>query len=199
MKRITKSAFGLALVILATSCAKQPDASFTTDKTEYVAGETIKLKNTSIDGVTYKWTMPDGQTSSAVDLDYTTDLYQDDATLSFKLIAFSKKDKKSSETTESVKVKAATGDLTMWIRDDGTDVSDIQSIQVTLSSGNVKNITGILTSTPDCGNAYSANFTNVKVGKYKPSVLVVYTDGSNVTLTVSEINVGKGCNIIEIQ
>lgn len=55
-----------------------------------------------------------------------------------------------------------------------------------------------MTSTPDCGNAYSANFKDVKVGKYNPTVLLAFTDGSNATVDVGEITVKKTCNIFEL-
>ena len=72
------------LMIGLTSCKKQPEADFTTDKASYIAGETIKLTNKTIDGVTYLWTMPDGQTATSKDVNYTTDVNENDGTLIFK-------------------------------------------------------------------------------------------------------------------
>ena len=95
MKKITKF---LAIIIAAatiSSCQKTPVTSFTTDKTEYVAGETIKLTNTTTNGETYKWTFPDGTTGTIENYDYKLNDTDPDATLTFKLAAYSKNSKKN--------------------------------------------------------------------------------------------------------
>ena len=64
MKTI-KSLLIATAVILLTSCQKQPSADFSTDKSEYIAGDVVKLTNSSTDGSSYKWIMPDGQTNTS--------------------------------------------------------------------------------------------------------------------------------------
>jgi hypothetical protein len=43
-------------IISLTSCQKQPSGDFNTDKSEYIAGDVVKLTNTSVDASSYKWT-----------------------------------------------------------------------------------------------------------------------------------------------
>ena len=149
------------LMIGLTSCKKQPEADFTTDKASYIAGETIKLTNKTIDGVTYLWTMPDGQTATSKDVNYTTDVNENDGTLIFKLKAYSKKNKKMDETQQSVSLKAAKGDVIFWqITGSGFGTTTVT----------VNGLTSVITvdspSSPDCGTSGNAVFNELKVGIY---------------------------------
>lgn len=175
--------------ITLSACQKQPSAEFTTDKAEYTAGETVKLTNTSVDGKTYKWTLPDGQTSNAANVDYTLNENQSDATLSFKLEALSKNGKKTDEASKSVTVKAAKGKVTFWQR-----TGSGFGITVVSINGVSSNITSEYSSTPSCGDAGCAVFSDLKIGAYAFTA----SDGTsswngNVTITKD------GCLTMELQ
>ena len=61
-----------AFVFTLYGCQKEPTASFTTNKSSYVAGEKIICTNTSVNAETFLWTYSDGQQNSAKDVSYTT-------------------------------------------------------------------------------------------------------------------------------
>ena len=111
MKNFQKLIAVSMLAISITSCQKTPEASFTTDKSEYVAGETINLTNTTLNGKTYKWTFPDGQTGSSESYAFETNDNDPAGTLTFRLEAFSSNGKKTDEVSKSVNIKAAEGDV----------------------------------------------------------------------------------------
>jgi len=136
------------VAIISLSCVKQPTADFKTDTTVYTAGETIKLTNTSIDASKYKWTMPDGQTSTSTHVNYSTPASLNDGILTFKLEALSKNSKKVDEATKAVSIKASTGQLTVWCSDVNSDsitviLDDVPAGFITKSYPN---------STPNCGD-----------------------------------------------
>jgi hypothetical protein len=92
----------IAFALLLASCQKQPVASFTTDKTEYYAGDTIHLTNTSENGHSYIWTMPDGSKQTKKDATYIVDksvLYEK---LIFQLEADSKHERKKGFAAKQV-------------------------------------------------------------------------------------------------
>ena len=152
------------LAITITSCQKTPEASFTTDKSEYVAGETIKLTNTTLNGSTYKWTFPDGQTGSSESYEYKTNDNNPAATLTFRLEAFSSNGKKTDEDSKSVKLKAAEGDCVFWQEfGSGHDVTVVSLNNVS------SNITEEKASSPSCGASGCAVFNGLKVGTYNYS------------------------------
>lgn len=167
--KIIKSLSALILSsILLTSCQKQPIADFTTDKTEYTAGETIKLSNKSIDADKYKWTMPDGQTATSQNVDYQTSVNTPEGTLTFKLEAISKNGKKTDVATKTVSLKAATGRAMIW-----TSNPNVNPIAVSINNIGYGTITMYYTGgTPDCG-ANGCVTATLKVGTYNVSA----TDG----------------------
>ena len=149
----------LSLILVFYSCQKQPVADFTTDKTEYFAGDTIKLTNTSADAYKYKWTMPDNQTSNATNVNYYTPESSNDGSMTFTLEAMSKNSKKKDEATKSVTIKASTGQLTVWSSDTFSDsiavsIDDMKSVYITKTYPN---------SVPDCGAEGCINVT-LKIG-----------------------------------
>lgn len=95
----------LSFSILTTSCRKEPSADFTLDKSEYNAGETVKCTNSSSDATTYKWTFPDGQTSTSQNVDYTLNSNTPAGNYTIKLEAKNNKGK-TSEAQKSFSVKA---------------------------------------------------------------------------------------------
>ncbi|MBA2613036.1 MAG: PKD domain-containing protein [Bacteroidetes bacterium] len=99
--------------LLFSACKKPVKADFSTDKDVYLAGETVKLTNISGDAISYKWTMPNGQSLTTMNPEYKLAANLDDATITFKLETFSKNGKKSSICLKSVTVKAS-GQAAIW-------------------------------------------------------------------------------------
>jgi hypothetical protein len=95
----------LTSILLFSSCQKQPIATITTDKTEYTAGETIHLINTTDNADSYLWTTSDGKTYTTKNLDYTTDIHEHSGIRTFKLEVFSKNKKKTSSAIKTITVK----------------------------------------------------------------------------------------------
>ena len=159
-KLIQSLTVATTLIFLISSCNKKPDADFSTDKTTYTAGETVILTNKSIDAKSYKWTMPDGQSSTSANLEYKLNNSLPDGTLTFKLQAFSKNDKKTSEVSRIVTIKAATGKVTFWQAPScGCGTTDVTINGVT------KQITLDFSSIPNCDENGTASFT-LKSGTY---------------------------------
>ena len=189
MKKVIKALFTAIAVLSISSCQKTPVAGFTTDKTEYVAGETIKLINTSTDAETFKWTFPDGTTGTVANYDLITEDTDPAATLTIKLEAFSKNGKKTSETTKTVTLKAATGNVTFWqMTGSGYDDTAVE----------LTGLTSIITSeydaAPDCGATGCAVFTNIKVGTYN------YAASDGTAEWTGSVTVKKdGCTLIELE
>lgn len=162
MKTTSKLLSLAVAAMIMASCQKEPTASFKTDKTEYVAGETVKLTNTSIDGSSYKWTMPDGQTSDTKDVDYTLNVNDADASITFKLEAFSKNGKKKDETSVTVTEKAATGQATFY----QTGIPTSYNQTTVTINGESRQITlDFPSGTPGCSETGCAIFT-LKVGTH---------------------------------
>lgn len=159
MKKINVFILISGLIILLFACQKEPTAGFITDKSSYIAGETVILTNTSYDAEFYTWTMPDGQTSSSENVNYTINSNSNSGSLVFQLEAFSKNYKKDDATTKTVTVTKATGDVIFWM-DEGSNV-----VTVTLD-GIDKDIDENLTGEPDCGESGCATFTDLNVGTY---------------------------------
>lgn len=176
--------------LVFSSCQKQPQADFTTDKTTYVAGETVKLTNTSIDADHYKWTMPDGQTSTSADVDYTTNVNSAAGTLNFKLEAFSKNGNKTDEASRSVTLQAATGDVTFYNEYAGT-----YRIQVTIGTQS-KIINSDNSTSPGCNATGCANFS-LTSGTYSYSAVDLdWTPAGSWTGTVDVT--ANGCTTIKL-
>jgi len=185
----SKLIFFFSLICLI-SCNKQPTSEFETDKTSYTAGDVVKLTNRSIDARSYKWTMPDGQTSSSQNVDYTISQNEPDGTLTFKLEAISKKGNKKSESSKSVTVKAAAGSAMFW---NCVTCNGNLPIYVTIN-GVTKNITNAYSSSPSCGTSDCANFS-LKVGTYNYSATDNVLSNWNGTITVKK----DVCTKIQLQ
>lgn len=63
------------------------------------------MTNKSTNAKTYKWTLPDGQTTTSEHVDYPIVLTQPDGSLTFKLEAVSKNEKKSDEALKSFSLR----------------------------------------------------------------------------------------------
>ncbi|MCE3227983.1 MAG: hypothetical protein K0S32_2534 [Bacteroidetes bacterium] len=179
-------AFSSALIFV--NCNKQPVADFTMDKEEYTSGETVKCTNKSQDGKTYKWTFPDGQTSTAKNVDYTLPASTPAGSYPVKLEAFSNKQKKISEISKSFTVKAATGKLTVW-----TSNSSASQISVKVDNVSLGSITLFYGSNPGCG-ANGCVTANLTVGSHSVSATDgVLTWNGNTTVTKD------GCVTFQLQ
>jgi hypothetical protein len=177
-----------AFTIILSSCQKQPSADFTTDKSQYQGGDVVMLTSTSVDAKSYKWTLPDGQTSSKSNLNYTLASNQGDATLTFKLEAISKNGKKTDDATKIITVKAASGQALIW-----TSNSSADPISVYIDDISVGTITAYYNSAPECGSMGCVT-ANLKVGDH----LVDATDGYDTwsgTVTVTK----NGCSKFNLQ
>ena len=174
--------FALAFGLILSSCNKQPSADFTTDKTEYTAGETVKLSNTSLDAKTYKWTFPDGQTSALENIDYTLSSNTPAGVYSIKLEAISKKGNKKSEASKSITVRAfSVGQLTVWTSNSGVNQITVKVDNVTLGT-----ITAYYNANPGCG-ASNCVTQNLSVGTHT----LTATDGTfnwSGTITITANN-----------
>jgi PKD repeat protein len=89
-------------------------ADFTTDKTEYTAGETIHFTNTSENGDSYLWTDPNGKTFTTENLDYTIDINEHSGIKTFKLDVFSKNKKKTSTVLKNINFKQGILPTDFW-------------------------------------------------------------------------------------
>ena len=135
---------------------KKPLADFTADKSDYFTGEIIQLTNSSKDAVTYRWTLPDGQTSKSKDITWYTDAGSGDQTLSFKLEAFSSSSNKSDFIQKNIKLKAGIGSVVLYITNPNY-VNPIFSISIdgqTFKNYNMQK----QSSVPDCWAQYCATF-----------------------------------------
>jgi len=142
----TIAIYFLFLIAASVSCQKQPTADFTTDASIYSAGDTIKLRNTSIDAYKYKWTMPNGITNTTANIDYYSDSLNNNPQ-TFTLEAMSKNGKRTDVATKTVTIKAAKGQLTVW-----SSVSYSDSITVSIDGIQEGYITkSYPNTTPDCG------------------------------------------------
>lgn len=94
----------LALAVTTIySCNKKPKSSFTLSKSECYVGETVQCTNTSTDALTNKWSVDGKETSTDKDLTYTPTSVGSKA---IKLQSYSKKEKKSSESIQTLVVKS---------------------------------------------------------------------------------------------
>ncbi len=87
-----------------SACEKKPNASFKTNKEEYVAGEDVILTNTSESGSSFEWILPDGKTSANKNSDFVIDINSGFDELSFTLVAKSKQHCMRNSTTKTIKV-----------------------------------------------------------------------------------------------
>lgn len=143
---------------IAASKEPEPTANFITDKTEYIAGETINLTNLSTNAYTYIWTLPDSRTVTSEDINYTIPVNTGNAKLNFKLEAFSKTGSKSNSTVQQISVKAATGQLVLY------DGYTTMPISISIDGQNPVNVVLPL-SIPTCGQSGYTTFT-LSVGSH---------------------------------
>lgn len=118
---------------LMSACQKPVKADFSTDKPAYLAGEIVKLTNHSADAASYKWTLPNGQTSTALNPEYKINADLDNGVLNFKLETFSKNGKRSSVCLRAVSFQPS-GQATIWATGYGGIQHDVYVDNILLGS-----------------------------------------------------------------
>ena len=96
----------LVLTELFTACAKEPVSDFSTNKEEYLAGDTVVLTNNSSDAESCKWIIPGGEMSSR-DAKFKLDPELNDGTITITLESYSRNNKKVSKSTKTIPVFAS--------------------------------------------------------------------------------------------
>jgi hypothetical protein len=113
--------------------------------------------------------MPDGQILNSESVDYTTSQNNGNTPLLFKLEAFSKNGKKTSEVAKSIPMIPATGNVTFWqFTNSGYGVTTVYL------NGSSADITSEYSISPDCSYSGNASFYNLEVGEYSYTA----TDGT---------------------
>ncbi len=154
---------------LLAACQKQPEAGFTSDKTDYLSGETVHLTNSSKDADHYVWSLPDGTTSDLKDIDWTIS-NSFTGSQKFSLTAFSRNSKLNNSASLSINVSSPSGSAIFWqITGSGYGTTTVTT------NGNTSVITSEYPSAPNCGASGCAVFNNWVVGSYTYSA----TDGTN--------------------
>ena len=159
----------LIVSIFSLSCNKQPAVSFTQDQPYYMAGDVVKLTNTSQNAKSYIWQLPEGKTATTQDVEITlrSDLYY--TTYEIYLTGYSKREKKSAKMKGYIEVIPAMGNVVFW-KGPGCGCSDIT---VTANFQDVY-LDGEFTSAPACSAVGAGTFYDLEVGDYTYSA----TDGS---------------------
>ena len=133
--------------------------------------------------------MPDGQTSTSTDVNYTINESTQDGTMSFKLNAYSRSGKKTDDISKSVIVKAAKGQLMVWT----SNANAAGPIAVYIDNVAMGSITMYFTGAPSCGSNGCVTST-LKVGSHAISA----TDGTgNWTGTIT-VNANT-CSSFQLQ
>jgi hypothetical protein len=135
----------------------KPSADFSTDKTEYVGGDTIRFTNISTNADTYRWTLPDGQTSKMVNITYIIPDLPVEQSLPFKLEAFSKSGNKSDYSAKIIKAIPAEGELVLYFSN-----NFLLSPSIKIDGKNVSSVPGFVptANAPACGQQ---NFPTYKL------------------------------------
>lgn len=129
----------------------KPDADFTTDSTIYGPGEVIQFKNTSKKGKKYKWTFPDGTTSSSENPIYVVPSSQPfGSSLNIKLEVSSSGGIRKDEISRTLSV-GGTGNVTFYGAGNWNFYVTVDNNQTEYASS--------LSTQPTCGENWSANFT----------------------------------------
>ncbi len=101
---IIKTSLVFVLSILFYSCEKKASADFETDKTEYMAGEIVKLTNKSTSGSSFQWILANGQTSTEKNTEFIINPNLGFDEVSITLIAKSNSYCKRNSLTKKIKV-----------------------------------------------------------------------------------------------
>lgn len=142
----------LLIAPLLFVCCK-PSANFTTDSTVYAPGEVIQLKNTSTKGKKFKWTFPDGTTSSSESPIYLVPDYQPiGSVLNFKLEVTSFGKIRKDEVSRAITI-GGTGTLSFY-----TISIPFSGCNVTIDNNQTQSVIMFSSNAPLCGDPQCANF-----------------------------------------
>jgi PKD repeat protein len=138
----------IALIItiaVVSSCTKVPTASFTFNKDEYYAGDTIKISNTSSNAHSFKWKgdVPGGEQTTK-DLQI---ICNRSGVYNIELTAYSKNGKRSNYLSKGIKVKMPNGQVVLYCSNNW-----MGSITVVVDGKDVGSLAGSLPNTPSCGD-----------------------------------------------
>lgn len=153
----------IALTLLATllfGC--KPDVSFTTDSAQYGPGEIIHFTNTSKKGKKYKWTFPNGTTSTSENPIFIIPSNQPLGTITVKLEASSIAGIRHAEIDRTLSI-GGTGNVTFWS-------SSNWNYYVTVDGNQTEYASSMTLNTPACGETYLANFT-LPVGSHTYKII----------------------------
>lgn len=195
--KLTLRLLGLLFVFLLTDCKKKeeeektPVAVFSADKTQYKGGEVIKLINTSENAESFRWTMPDGQTSTSTDITYATKELPADQLLTFKLEAFSKSRNKTDYSVKIITVKPSEGQITLYFQ---YNTAIIPEADIFIDGAKVGSSAMFATSiAPSCGEEGYPTFT-LKTGVHVITVSSSWIGTFNKTVTIT----ANSCQVIKM-
>lgn len=175
----------------------QPSASFTSSKTEYVAGDTIVLTSSSTNAGSLRWTLPDGTTETTNSIRFSTNTYTStpvELNLPFRLDAISPSGKKTDYSVKNIKVnRLIKGSLVMWMpRPNNIGISGMLSMDGK-SQGTVMIYAGIQMPL-GCNQAGYTTMT-FPVGAHE-FVFTYSENGNTTTSTKSTTITENGCAFI---
>lgn len=182
-------AFTFLSVLVITGCKKDSEANFRTDKEEYNPGDIVELSNLSLYSNTYKWTMPDGETSTKENTTFALVDTIPYGTYTFKLDASSEKGG-SSSITKTIKVVPPRGQIVFWQH----DTTEFANAVISVDLQNIKTITKKHPNIPFCQEDGTATF-DLTVGAY----LYTATDGVSKTWSGSFFIYKNACLNIELR
>jgi hypothetical protein len=187
----------LCCIALLLGCCKQPSASFTTDKTEYYQGETVHLTNTSSDGKSFRWTMPDGSTQESVNADFEIDLNDHDATKSFKLNAYASMKSKQSEAIKSVTINQAILESDYFALENVGVLSQHYSPQKKSSFFDYDSKKWLITGYVNLNSGYYSSLILSFLGSDRPAVGIYTVQPNALLLKVDQVVVSINSGRIE--
>jgi hypothetical protein len=117
----------LLVLLVLSSCKKQPTSDFTTDKIDYSAGEFVSLTSYSKDAKKYVWTVLNSSNTSisfeGEHPSYKVPTLGKDGNYTITLDTYSKKDKKKASSSREILVKTSRGFLTIRTQNNYGDFS----------------------------------------------------------------------------
>lgn len=152
----------LFFLLTATSCQKKPNASFSSPKSEYNAGELVALSNTSDNAETFSWivTGPDGNEMRSTERNYSF-VASLAGKYEVRLGAYSKNGKYSNKSIQTIMVKSIEGSAVVYTTRAGSVSYYVSSSISPAGYVNSRSATGV----PACGSTDCYTYTG-KSGKY---------------------------------
>ncbi|GHM98877.1 hypothetical protein WSM22_03670 [Cytophagales bacterium WSM2-2] len=100
----------IACTAVISACDKpvgadlRPTANFVINKNKFIGGDTVHLKDSSINAYSWKWLLPDGSELYSKDVDYVIDSTSCSKTAKFKLQVFSKSKTLTDTISKSISI-----------------------------------------------------------------------------------------------